>query len=124
MLSGQRCHLVPTSKEVSSSTKAFAQHWRTHRARSRATRVKSTSKNDVTCAEVRREAIKVKDGADVLFNVRSTRHGPLISDLEPEHYLHRRFSLAWTGFMLDDRTPEAFLKMNRAKNAAEAASSA
>ena len=34
-----------------------------------------------------------------VFNVRSTRHGPLISDLEPEHYLHRRFSLAWTGFM-------------------------
>lgn len=69
--------------------------------------------------EVRREVIKVKDGADVVFNVRSTRHGPLISDLEPEHYLHRRFSLAWTGFMPDDRTPEAFLKMNRARNAAE-----
>jgi penicillin G amidase len=69
--------------------------------------------------EVRREVIKVKDGADVVFNVRSTRHGPLISDLEPEHYLHRRFSLAWTGFMPDDRSPEAFLKMNRAKNAAE-----
>jgi penicillin amidase len=69
--------------------------------------------------EVRREVIKVKDGADVVFNVRSTRHGPLISDLEPEHYLHRRFSLAWTGFMPSDRTPEAFLKMNRAKSAAE-----
>ncbi len=69
--------------------------------------------------EVRREVIKVKDGADVVFNVRSTRHGPLISDLEPEHYLHRRFSLAWTGFMPDDRTPEAFLKMNRAKSATE-----
>ena len=69
--------------------------------------------------EVRREIIKVKDGADVRFNVRSTRHGPLISDLEPERYLHRRFSLSWTGFMPDDRTPEAFLKMNRARNAAE-----
>jgi penicillin amidase len=69
--------------------------------------------------DVRREVIKVKGGADVVFNVRSTRHGPLISDLEPEHYLHRRFSLAWTGFMPDDRSPEAFLKMNRARNAAE-----
>jgi penicillin G amidase len=68
---------------------------------------------------VRREVIKVKGGADVVFNVRSTRHGPLISDLEPEHYLHRRFSMSWTGFMPDDRSPEAFLKMNRAKNAVE-----
>lgn len=67
----------------------------------------------------RRETIKVKDSADVTFNVRSTRHGPLISDLEPERYLRRRFSLAWTGFLPDDRTPEAFLKMNRARNAAE-----
>jgi penicillin amidase len=69
--------------------------------------------------EVRREVIKVKGGADVVFNVRATRHGPLISDLEPEHYLHRRFSLAWTGFAPGDRTPEAFLKMNRARTAAE-----
>jgi penicillin G amidase len=69
--------------------------------------------------EVRREVIKVKNGADVVFNVRSTRHGPLISDLEPEHYLHRRFSLAWTGFLPNDRSPEAFLKMNRAKTAAD-----
>jgi len=68
--------------------------------------------------DVRREVIKVKDGADVTFNVRSTRHGPLISDLEPERYLHRRFSLAWTGFMPNDRSPEAFLNMNRAKSAA------
>lgn len=69
--------------------------------------------------DVRREVIKVRGGADVVFNVRSTRHGPLISDLEPELYLHRRFSVSWTGFMPDDRSPEAFLKMNRAKNAAE-----
>jgi penicillin amidase len=66
---------------------------------------------------MRREIIKVKGGADVTFNVRSTRHGPLISDLDPEHYLHRRFALAWTGFLPDDRTPEAFLRMNRAKDA-------
>ena len=68
--------------------------------------------------DVRHEIIKVKDGADVAFDVRSTRHGPLISDIDPERYLHRRFALAWTGFMPDDHTPEAFLKMNRAKDAA------
>jgi penicillin amidase len=69
--------------------------------------------------DVRHEIIKVKDGADVTFDVRSTRHGPLISDIDPERYLHRRFALAWTGFQPDDRSPEAFLNMNRAKNAAE-----
>lgn len=67
---------------------------------------------------VRREIIKIKDSADVPFDVRATRHGPLISDLDPERYLHRRFALAWTGFLPDDRSPEAFLKMNRAGNAA------
>lgn len=67
----------------------------------------------------RQEIIKVKGSADVTFNVRATRHGPLISDLDPERYLHRRFALAWAGLLPDDRTPEAFLKMNRARNAAE-----
>ena len=69
--------------------------------------------------DVRTEIIKVKGLDDVSFDVRSTRNGPLISDLDPERYLHRRFSLAWTGFLPDDRSPEAFLKMNHAKNAAE-----
>jgi len=68
--------------------------------------------------DVRREIIKVKNSPDVTFNVRSTRHGPLISDLDPDRYLHRRFALAWTGFQPDDRSPEAFLRMNRAKDAA------
>jgi penicillin amidase len=68
--------------------------------------------------DVRREVIKVKGREDVVFNVRSTRNGPLISDLEPERYLRRRFALAWTGFLPNDRTPEAFLKMNRATDAA------
>jgi penicillin amidase len=67
---------------------------------------------------VRREVIKVKGREDVVFNVRSTRNGPLISDLEPERYLRRRFALAWNGFLPNDRTPEAFLKMNRATDAA------
>jgi penicillin amidase len=73
--------------------------------------------NGPAAFDVRREIIKVKNRADVTFNVRATRHGPLISDLDPERYLHRRFAIAWTGFLPDDRSPEAFLKMNRAKDA-------
>ncbi len=68
--------------------------------------------------DIRHEVIKVKDAADVAFDVRATRHGPIVSDLDPERYLQRVFALSWTGFAADDRTPEAFLAMNRAGNAA------
>jgi penicillin amidase len=68
--------------------------------------------------EIRREIVKVKDGAEVAFDVRATRHGPIISDLDPERYLNRVFALSWPGFAADDRTPEAFLAMNRAGDAA------
>lgn len=68
--------------------------------------------------DIRREIIKVKDAADVTLDVRSTRHGPIISDLDPERYLQRTFALSWTGFDADDRTPEAFLAMNRAQDVA------
>jgi penicillin amidase len=68
--------------------------------------------------DLRREVIKVRDAADVAIEVRSTRHGPIISDLDPERYLQRTFALSWTGFAANDRTPEAFLAMNRAADAA------
>lgn len=68
--------------------------------------------------QIRHEVIKVKNGVDVAFDVRATRHGPVISDLDPERYLQRVFALAWSGFAAKDRTPEAFLAMNRAGNAA------
>lgn len=68
--------------------------------------------------EIRREIIKVKDAPDVTLDIRSTRHGPIISDLDPERYLKRTFALSWTGFDADDRTPEAFLAMNHARDAA------
>ncbi len=68
--------------------------------------------------QVRHETIKVKDAADQAFDIRTTRHGPIISDLDPERYLHRTFALSWTGFAPEDHTPEAFLAMNRAADSA------
>jgi hypothetical protein len=68
--------------------------------------------------EIRREIIKVKGAPDVALDIRSTRHGPIISDLDPDRYLKRDFALSWTGFDADDRTPEAFLAMNHAQDAA------
>lgn len=68
--------------------------------------------------QVRHDVIKVRDAADVGFDIRSTRHGPIISDLDPERYLHRVYALSWTGFAANDRTVEAILEMDRADNAA------
>lgn len=65
--------------------------------------------------EARHEIIKVKGAADEDFVVRSTRHGPVISDTRqiapaPGHVL----SLAWTAALPDDRTAEVLLEINRA----------
>jgi penicillin amidase len=70
--------------------------------------------------ETRQEVIKVKGEADVALTVRSTRHGPVISDglalkPAPGHVL----ALAWTAMLPHDRTAEALLAMNAATNAAD-----
>jgi penicillin amidase len=73
--------------------------------------------------ERRRELIKVKGGAEVEHWVRSTRHGPVISDVS----VHARgltpsghvLALRWTGFLTDDTTVAFPLRAARAGNAAE-----
>lgn len=49
--------------------------------------------------EKRDEVIRVRGGADHLYRVRSTRHGPVISDIYPEKELTGEYliSMAWTG---------------------------
>jgi penicillin amidase len=65
--------------------------------------------------ETRQEVIKVKGRPDVELTVRSTRHGPVLSDAmpvnpAPGHVL----ALAWTAMQPHDRTAEALLAMNAA----------
>lgn len=76
----------------------------------------------------RQETIKVRGGDPVVVTVRHTRHGPVISDalnsgpadipnssridMPPGHVL----ALSWTGLQDDDSTPQAFLKMNQARD--------
>ena len=70
--------------------------------------------------EVRREVIKVKDAGDVVIDVRSTRHGPVISDASGSsakvagkgHVL----AFAWTALRDDSGTARAILGFNRARN--------
>jgi len=74
--------------------------------------------------EVREETIEVNGQAPETWPVRTTRHGPVISDAlgerlddvpEPGTVL----ALAWPGLRADDRTPAALHAMNRARSAAD-----
>jgi penicillin amidase len=73
--------------------------------------------------DVRAETIKVAGGPDVTIEVRSTVHGPVVSDeypiLEPGGVLRAPghvYALAWTATREVDRTIEAVLGVNRAQN--------
>jgi len=65
---------------------------------------------------VRDEIIKVKGGADVHLKVRSTRHGPVISDITAKGLTAPNQVIAFRSTALepDDLTAQAFHRINRA----------
>jgi penicillin amidase len=70
--------------------------------------------------EVRKETIKLKGGADVVIDVRSTRHGPVVSDLnEAAKKDDPVFALSATFLLPDDRTADGLYAMNMARSTAE-----
>ncbi|MGI9150352.1 MAG: penicillin acylase family protein [Limnohabitans sp.] len=74
--------------------------------------------------DTRTETIAVKGQPDVTHVVRSTRHGPVISDAQASHAEVldvSRFVLAlrWTALDADNRTLVAGVKVQQAKNVAE-----
>jgi penicillin amidase len=78
--------------------------------------------------EVRREKIAVRGGADVELVVRSTRHGPVVSDVREDAAAaapHRHVvALAWAPLHAGDTTVGGFMRINRATNAEEFAAGA
>ena len=67
--------------------------------------------------ERRTETIHVRGGADVRFEVRSSVHGPVVTDvLAGADRFGGPVSLRWTGLDGDDRTGEAFLAIDRASD--------
>jgi penicillin amidase len=66
---------------------------------------------------LRREVMKVKDAPAEAILVRSTRHGPLVSDVLPG--AAEALALRWTALDPVDRTLEAFLGANLATSWAE-----
>lgn len=73
--------------------------------------------------DIREETIRVKGGDDIKLRVRSTRHGPVISDahgrsreaVDERHVL----AFAWTALLDQDMTPNALPAVGRAGNWAE-----
>ena len=74
--------------------------------------------------ETRNEVIKVKGQGDVTIKVRSTRHGPVISDVQPAYaqFLNMdkyAIALRWTALDDDNQTIVAGMEANFASSVAE-----
>ena len=71
--------------------------------------------------ETRTETIHIRNEA-LTFEVRETRHGPVISDLDMVEGIaedNEVVSLAWACLDKDDRTADALYRINRARDAIE-----
>ena len=74
--------------------------------------------------ETRNEVIKVKGQGDVTIKVRSTRHGPVISDVQPAYaqFLNMdkyAIALRWTALDVDNQTIVAGMEANFATSVAD-----
>ena len=70
--------------------------------------------------DVRRERIVVKDGEDVVLEVRESRHGPVLGDMSREPGGHDRsdqvLAFAWTALRDNDLTLQAALGLPHARD--------
>ncbi|MDJ0895612.1 MAG: penicillin acylase family protein [Alphaproteobacteria bacterium] len=77
------------------------------------------TENGPEAFEVREEVIKVSGGSDEVLKVRSSRHGPILSDIAfdgaPAGGEDRAVALAWTALRDDDRTFDAVMLLNGAR---------
>ncbi len=79
--------------------------------------------SDGTAAfETRNETIHVRGGEDEQLTLRSSRHGPIMSDLPRFQWVDKGFVLAlsWPGLQADDRTATAIHRLNHATSVDEA----
>ena len=70
--------------------------------------------------ETRRETIRVKDGENVVLNVRETRHGPVVSDIAPAYAefvgAGHAVAFAWTALGEDDLSAQAAARIGLAED--------
>lgn len=65
---------------------------------------------------VRQEVIKIRGGAPVTINVRSTRHGPIVTDILGDDAGGQMLALSAAFLQPDDTTAQAIMELNRAEN--------
>src|SRR5206468_1234225 len=66
--------------------------------------------------DTRTETIKVAGGADVALTVRSTRHGPILNDVDPRLRNNPTLlALQWTATTGPEQTFDALLALNTAR---------
>ncbi len=65
---------------------------------------------------VRTETIEVAGGEPVTLRIRETHHGPILNDAEPRLRNAPLMALAWTAIAGPDRTLEAIIRLNTARN--------
>jgi penicillin G amidase len=64
----------------------------------------------------RYENIRVKNEDDVIYPVRSSAHGPIISDITDAGKLDKLIALKWTAFMPGDTSIQSFFELSYARN--------
>ena len=65
--------------------------------------------------EVRRETVNVKGGAPIVFDVKSTRHGPLVTEIMAEPN-GNQYAIRWSDYELKANEIHAYRLMNTASN--------
>ncbi len=74
--------------------------------------------------KTRQEVIQVKGQGEVQLTVRSTRHGPVVSDVQPQYQgvlNTQRYAMAlrWSALEADNRTVDAGIQANWSQNVAQ-----
>ncbi len=74
--------------------------------------------------DVRQETIRIKGQGDLILPVRSTRHGPIISDVQPQYKglvntAAYAVSLRWSALTPDNHTLDAGMRANWAQTVAQ-----
>ena len=65
---------------------------------------------------IRKETIRLKSGSDTTINVRSTHHGPIITDIHGSlKNSKKQISMTWSGHFMSDELP-TLIKMATIKN--------
>lgn len=65
------------------------------------------------------KTIKVKDGDDITFDLKYTRHGPIVNDVLKGITSNNPIAMQWMYTLVENKAAEAFYSLSRAKSMAD-----